>query len=56
MIVELELDSYETASGVRATMILSGRWDELLMLPEMDVDKAINAARKSGGYPMPGQE
>ena len=56
VIAELELDSYETASGVRATMILSGGWDELLMLPEMDVDKAITAARKSGGYPMPGQE
>ena len=56
VIAELELDSYETASGLRSTMMLSGAWDELLMLPEMDVDKAIVAARKSGGYPMPGEE
>jgi len=56
VIAELELYCYETASGLRATMIFSGGWDELLMLPEMDVDKAITAAQKSGGYPMPGQE
>ena len=56
VIAELELDGYETASGLKTTMMLSGGWDELLMLPEMDVDKAIEAAKKSGGYQMPGQE
>jgi uncharacterized protein with GYD domain len=56
VIAELELDSYETASGLKTTMMLSGGWDELLMLPEMDVDKAIEAAKKSGGYQIPGQE
>ena len=56
VIADVEIDSYETAAGVRDVMLLSGAWDELLMLPEMDVDKAISAARTVGGYTMPGQE
>ena len=27
-------------------MILLGGWDELLMLPELDIDEAIKAAKK----------
>ena len=50
------LGSYETASGLRATIMLSGGWDEFLTLPEMDVDKAIASAKRSGGYAMPGQK
>ena len=38
------------------SMMLSGGWDELLLLPEMDIDKALNAARTAGDYPMPGEE
>lgn len=56
VIAELELGSYETASGLRATIMLSGGWDEFLTLPEMDVDKAIASAKRSGGYAMPGQK
>ena len=56
VIADVEVDNYETASGLHATMMLSGGWDELLILPEMDVDKAISAAKTAGGYPMPGQE
>ena len=40
VIADVEVDNYETASGLHATMMLSGGWDELLILPEMDVDKA----------------
>ena len=56
VIADVEVDDYETASGLHANMMLSGGWDELLILPEMDVDKAIKAARTAGEYPMPGQE
>ena len=31
-------------------MMLLGGWDELLMLPELDIDEAIKAAKKTGGY------
>ena len=55
-VADVEVDDYETASGLHANMMLSGGWDELLILPEMDVDKAIKAARTAGDYPMPGQE
>ena len=53
---DVEVDDYDTASGLDANMMLSGGWDELLILPEMNVDKAISAAKTAGGYPMPGQE
>ena len=56
VIADIEVDDYETASGLHANMMLSGGWDELLLLPEMDVDKAIKAARAAGDYPLPGQE
>ena len=56
VIADIEVDDYETASGLHATMMLSGGWDELLILPEMNVDKVISAAKTAGGYPMPGQE
>ena len=56
VIADVEVDAYETASGLHATMMLSGGWDELLLLPEMDVDKALNAARTAGDYPIPGEE
>ena len=56
VIADVEVDAYETALGLHATMMLSGGWDELLLLPEMDIDKALNAARTAGDYPMPGEE
>jgi len=56
VIADVEVDDYETASGLHANMMLSTGWDELLILPEMDVDKAIKAARAAGDYPLPGQE
>ena len=37
-------------------MMLSDGWDELLMPPEMDSDKAIVAARQPGGHPVPREE
>jgi len=37
-------------------MMDSGGWDELLLLPTMNVDKALNVARTVGGYPMPSSE
>ena len=43
------------AAGMQG-MMLPEAWDELLLLPEMDVDKALNAARTAGDYPMPGEE
>ncbi|MDB2398800.1 GYD domain-containing protein [Planktomarina sp.] len=56
VIADAEVNSYETASGLQAVMMASGGWDELLLLPTMDVDKALNVARTVGGYPMPGNE
>ena len=56
VIADVEVDDYETASGLHANMMLSGGWDELLLLPEMDVDKAIKAAGTAGDYPIPGKE
>ena len=56
VIADVEVEDQETASGLHANMMLSGGWDELLILPEMNVDKAISAAKTAGGYPMPGQE
>ena len=56
VIAELEVDSYETASGLRATMMLSGGWEEMLILPAMDINKALETAKKAGGYAMPGSE
>jgi len=37
-------------------MQLPGGWDELLMMSEFDLDRAIAAPKAAGGYPMPGQE
>ena len=56
VISDVEVDCVETASGHRATMQLSGGWDELLVMPEFDLDKAIAASKAAGGYPMLGQE
>ena len=56
VIADAEVDSYETASGLQAIMMASGGWDELLLLPTMDIDKALNVARTVGGYPMPDSE
>ena len=56
VIADAEVASYETASGLQAVMMASGGWDELLLLPTMNVDKALNVARTVGGYPMPGSE
>ena len=56
VIADVEVDCIEIASGLRAMMQLSGGWDELLVMPEFDLDKAISAAKAAGGYPMPGQE
>ena len=56
VIADAEVDCYETASGIHAIMMQSGGWDELVILPTMNTDKALNTARKIGGYPMPGSE
>ena len=56
VIADVEVDCIEIASGLRAIMQLSGGWDELLVMPEFDIDKAIAVAKAAGGYPMPGQE
>ena len=56
VIADVEVDCVETASGLGAMMRLSGGWDELLVMPEFDVDKAIAASKAAGGYSIPGQE
>ena len=56
VIADVEVDCIEIASGLRAMMQLSGGGDELLVMPEFDLDKASAAAKAAGGYPMPGQE
>ena len=52
----VEISSIEVAAGVRDIMMQSGGWDKLLMMPEFDVDAAIQAARTVGNYPTPGSE
>ncbi len=56
VIADVEVDCIETASGLRAMMLLSGGWDELLVMPEFNLDRAIAASKAAGGYPMPGEE
>ncbi|MDA9159371.1 GYD domain-containing protein [Rhodobacteraceae bacterium] len=52
----VEISSIEVAAGVRDIMMQSDGWDKLLMMPEFDVDAAIQAARTVGNYPTPGSE
>ena len=51
----MELDSVETASAIAATVRLSGVIDDLIVMPEFNIDKSISAAAKLG-YAPPGQE
>jgi hypothetical protein len=51
----MELDSVETASGIAVTVRLSGAIEDLMMMPEFNIDKSISAAAKIG-YVAPGQE
>ena len=55
VLVEMELESVETASGIAATIRLSGAIEDLMMMPEFNIDKSISAAAKVG-YASPGQE
>ena len=55
VLVEMELDSVETASAIAATVRLSGAIEDLMMLPEFNIDKSISTAAKLG-YAAPGQE
>jgi len=50
------VDCVETAAGIREVMLLSGAWNEILVMPEFDLDKAVAAAKAVGTYAMPGKE
>ena len=41
---------------MRDVMLMSGAWDELVLMPEFDLDKAVAAAKAVDTYPMPGKE
>ena len=56
VIAEVEVDCVETAVGIREVMLLSGAWNEILVMPEFDLDKAVSAAKAVGTYAMPGEE
>ena len=56
VIADVEVDCFGSAAGLRAVIKLSGAWDELLVMAEFDVDKAISAAKRAGDYLMPGQK
>ena len=56
VIAEVEVDSVETAAGMREVMLMSGAWSEILVMPEFDLDKAVAAAKAVGSYTMPGKE
>ena len=56
VIADLEVDYVETAAGIREVMLLSGAWNEILVMPEFDLDKAVAAAKAVGAYAMPGEE
>ena len=34
VVADVEIDDYETASGLHSNMMLSGGWDKLLILPK----------------------
>ena len=55
VMAEVELDSYETAAGIRDAMMMTNSWDELIFLAELDVDKVISTLNKVT-YPTPGSE
>jgi hypothetical protein len=50
------VDCVETAAGIRSIFLLSGSWDDVLLMPSFDIDKAIQAARTAGAYAAPGKE
>mgnify|MGYP001230161044 FL=1 len=53
----MELPSIEAASGLLKAVNDSGAWEEMMMLPEFDLDeglKTINAVKSS--YKTPGKE
>ena len=52
----VDISSIEVAAGVRDIMMQSGGWGRLLMMPEFDVDAAIQATRTVGIYPTPVSE
>lgn len=56
VLAELEVDCVETAAGIRSIFLLSGSWDDVLLMPSFDIDKAIQAARTAGVYAAPGKE
>ena len=56
VIAQVEVDSGETAAGMREVMLTSGAWSEILVMPEFDLDKAVVAAKAFGSYTMPGKE
>lgn len=52
-----ELPSIEAASGLLKALLDTGAWEDMMMLPEFDLDKglkAINAVKSS--YKTPGEE
>ena len=46
----------EKRKEIREVMLLSGAWNEILVMPEFDLDKAVAAAKAVGTYAMPGKE
>ena len=52
----VDISSIEVGAGVRDIMMQSGGWGRLLMMPESDVDAAIQATRTVGNYPTPVSE
>jgi hypothetical protein len=56
VLAELEVDCVETAAGIRSIFLLSGSWDDVLLMPSFDIDKAIQAVRIAGAYAAPGKE
>ena len=53
----MELPSLEAASGLLKAVIDSGAWEDMVMLPEFDLDKGLAAIKAvKSSYKTPGKE
>lgn len=57
MAAMMEMPSIEAASGLMRAVGASGAWEDMMMLPEFDLDAGLDAIRAvKGTYKVPGEE
>jgi uncharacterized protein with GYD domain len=53
----MEMPDIETASGLMKSVIGSGVWEDMMMFPEFDLDKGLNAINAvKSVFKVPGEE